>query len=240
MTYEDITTSDRNPIKRWLQRRRFSDALRVLRGVRLGARLRVLDFGSGDGELVRQMAGIVPVQASVYEPIPSLMAEARKKLQPLKSVVLLKSLDSVEAGIFDYVFCLEVFEHLPEKETAKAIAEIYRLLKPNGLAVIGVPHELFLPAFFKGIFRMSRRYGDFDANPGNIFAAFCGRPPVKRPVAEIFPGVFYHFHHMGFDFRTLERLLQERFRLAERWFSPFFTLGAVLNSEVYFLIEKAD
>jgi hypothetical protein len=112
-------------------------------------------------------------------------------------------------------------------------------LKPDGFAVIGVPHELFLPAMLKGLFRMFRRYGDFDARPGNILAAFRGRPPIQRPIAELSPGVSYHSHHLGFDYRTLERLLKEKFQLVEKWFSPFPILGAALNSEVYFVLSKA-
>jgi SAM-dependent methyltransferase len=239
MAYADITVADHNPVKRWLQRRRFADAIKVLRRARLGDdRPRVLDFGAGDGELVRQMASVAPIEASVFEPTPSLMAEAREKLARLDSVVFAESLDSLESGVFDYVFCLEVFEHLPEAETAKAIAEIHRLLKPSGMAVIGVPHELFLPAILKGVFRMFRRYGDFDARPGNILSAFWGRTPSQRPIAEICPGHSYHFHHLGFDYRRLERSLQEHFCLAQKWFSPFSLFGAVLNSEVYFLLKK--
>jgi SAM-dependent methyltransferase len=242
MAYADITIRDRNPVKRWIQRRRFSDALKALRGDwlgdRLGDRLRILDFGAGDGELVYQMASIASIEAWVFEPIPSMMAEARGKLAALSSVVFVDSLDPVESGIFDYVFCLEVFEHLPEMETVEAIVEIHRLLKPGGVAVIGVPHELFLPALLKGLFRMSRRYGAFDASPRNILAAFRGRPPLQRPVAEISAGFSYHFYHLGFDYRMLERMLQKRLQLVERWFSPFPILGTALNSEVYFLLRK--
>ena len=241
MAYADITIRDRNPVKRWLQRRRFSDAMKVLRGARLrDDRFRVLDFGAGDGELVHQLISIASIEASVFEPTPALMAEAREKLARLDSVVFAESLDSLESGVFDYVFCLEVFEHLPEAETVKAIAEIHRLLKPDGVAVIGVPHELFLPAMLKGLFRMFRRYGDFDARPSNILSAFRGRPPSQRPIAEISPGHSYHFHHLGFDYRARERLLQEQFRLVKKWFSPFPILGAALNSEVYFLLRKAQ
>ncbi len=240
MAYADITIRDRNPGKRWLQRRRFSDALTVLRDARLGDRLRILDFGAGDGELVRQMASVASIEALVYEPTPSLMAEAKEILSGLDSVVFADSLDSVESGIFDYVFCLEVFEHLPEKETVEAIKVIHRMLKPDGVAVVGVPHELFLPALVKGLFRMCRRYGDFDASPNNIFAAILGRPPSRRPIAEISPGLLYHFHHLGFDYRTLERILQERLQLVKKWFSPFPIFGAALNSEVYFLLRKAQ
>ena len=239
MKYADITIRDRNPVKRWLQRRRFADALGVLRDARSGDRLRVLDYGAGDGELVRQIVGLADMEAVVFEPTPGLMAEARNKLAALDSVAFADNLDAVESGAFDYVFCLEVFEHLPEKETFEAIANIHRLLRPDGVAVIGVPHELFIPALLKGLFRMSRRYGDFDARLGNVLAAFRGRAPVQRPVTEISPGFRYHFHHLGFDYRKLEQQFQERLQLAEKWFSPFPVLGATLNSEVYLLFRNA-
>ncbi len=239
MTYADQTTRDRNPVKRWLQSRRLSDALKVLRSTQPEERLRILDFGAGNGEFVRRMPGLASVEAWVFEPTPSLMAEARENLIGFDTVRFVQDLDSVESGVFDYVFCLEVFEHLPRKETTDALRAIHRLLKRNGLAVIGVPHELFLPAMLKGLFRMARRYGDFDARPGNILSAFLGRPPLDRPIAEISPGARYHFHHLGFDYRALRRLLQGQFQLLDRFFSPFPILGAVLNSEVYFFLSKA-
>jgi SAM-dependent methyltransferase len=238
MAYADITTRDRNPIKRWLQRRRFSDALAVLTNARTFASMRVLDFGAGDGELIRLVVSSTPVEAWVYEPTPSLMTEARKKLTGFMAVRFAQSLGSIEPESFDYIFCLEVFEHLPEEETNSALAEIHRLLKPDGTAVIGVPHELFMTAFFKGLFRASRRYGEFDATPKNIFKPLLGHPPTQRPVAEIHTGLRYHFHHLGFDYRRLENVLKQSLQLEKKWFSPFPTLGAALNSEVYFLLRK--
>lgn len=240
MAYADITISDPNPVKRWLQGRRFLDVLGLLRDTGSKGHLQILDFGAGDGELVRQIAGRLPVQACVYEPTASLMSEARQKLSGLNCVTFVNRLDSLEPGIFDYVFCLEVFEHLPDKEISEAMADIHRLLKADGLALVGVPHELFLPALLKGIFRMSRRYGAFDASPKEILAATVGRPPSPRPVSEISPGFSYHFQHLGFDHRVLERKLQERFQLVNKWFSPFPLLGPALNSEVNFLLRKAQ
>ena len=160
-------------------------------------------------------------------------------LADFSSVRFVDDTVSIESATFDCIFSLEVFEHLPEKETALAMAEIHRLLKPAGIAVIGVPHELFLPALVKGLFRASRRYGDFDAIPGNIFKALTGRPPLQRPVAEIRPGLAYHFHHLGFDFRALEHALKQHFQVRRKWFGPVPMLGAVLNSEVYFLVQKS-
>lgn len=240
MTYADLTIGDRNPFKRWLQRRRYSDALAALRRDHFSDHLRVLDFGAGDGEFVRQLVGIASVEAWVYEPTPALMVEARGKLAAFDSVTYAENLGSVESEIFDYIFCLEVLEHLPAKETIAAIGEIHRLLKPAGAAVIGVPHELFLPALVKGLFRVSRRHGDFDASFKNIWKATMGRPPLQRPVTEIFPGLPYHYHHLGFDYRVLEHMLGERLQLKRKWFSPFHVLGATFNSEVYFLLRKVD
>jgi SAM-dependent methyltransferase len=239
MAYADFTTRDRSPIKRWLHKRRLADALKVFRNSDAVSRPRVLDFGAGDGELVRRLASMATVEAFIFEPTPSLMAEAKEKLAGLDSIIFADRLETVESEIFDYVFCLEVFEHLPEKETLHAVGEIHRLLKPHGVAVIGVPHELFLPAILKGLFRVWRRPGKFDATFKNILAASCGRPPLHRPIAEIAPGVSYHFHHLGFDYRILERMLQDQLKLVDKWFSPFPILGFALNSEVYFLFRKS-
>ena len=240
MAYADITTNDRNPVKRWLQRRRFTDALAVLTNGRTTTALRILDFGAGDGELIRQMVSVTSVEPWVYEPTPSLMAEARERLASVGSVRFAEDLKFIESESFDYIFSLEVFEHLPDKETASAISEIHRLLKPGGTAVIGAPHELFLPALLKGLFRAARRYGEFDAIPKNIFKALIGHPPLQRPVAEIYPGLRYHFHHLGFDYRVLEHGLKQRLQLRRKFFSPVPIFGAVLNSEVYFLLRKAQ
>ena len=166
------------------------------------------------------------------------MAEAKEKLAGLPGIAFTPSLESVESGAFDYVFCLEVFEHLPPAETDAALAQMHRLVKPDGYVVIGVPHELFLPALLKGLFRMTRRYGAFDANPTTVLSAMVGRPPSQRPRMEIAPGFAYFGAHLGFDYRELEKRFVQRFRVVRRWFSPVPILGSALNSEVYYLLQQ--
>ena len=237
MAYADITVDDPNRVKRWIQRQRFRDALKVLERIPPGTPVDILDFGGGDGELLKQCLRAHPrLRACLYEPTPRLRREAETKLAS-HPVEIVDDLRDLEGRRFDFVFCLEVFEHLPEIETTRAITDIHRLLKPGGLAVLGVPHELFLPALIKGMFRMVRRFGAFDAHPLNILRASLGRPPTPRPVKEIAPGFSYHFHHVGFDHRELESLLARRFEIVSRWFSPARALGPVLNSEVYYLLR---
>ncbi len=243
MSYAEITTRDRNPVKRWLQRRRFADAVNALGDegdIRQRTGFRILDFGAGNGELVRQLTETGPIAASVYEPTAWMMAEARENLSGCDSVAFVDNVGSIQSSEFDYIFCLEVFEHLPPEETSHAIMEINRLLKPNGTAIVGVPHELFLPALVKGIFRMVRRHGAFDTVPRNIIRAIMGHQQPARPISEIAPKIKYHPHHLGFDYRRLEQQLRAHFEIERKWFSPFPVLGILFNSEVYFRVRRIN
>ena len=239
MTYRDITRNDKNPIKRLVQRRRLADALSL---VGSDARPRtIIDFGAGDGELCKRLAArFRGARILCYEPVAWLRAEAAALVADTASVVIASRLDQLPAGEGDLVFCMEVFEHLPPRQTAEAIDAIDRVLADEGLAVIGVPLEVFAPALLKGLFRMARRYGEFDAVAGNVVLAVLGNPPGDRPVAEIAPGLPYHFHHLGFDHRRLRGQLEERFAILRTAGSPFRLLGTWLNSEVYYVLRKAS
>jgi len=235
--YSDITVRDRNPVKSYLQRRRLRDALSVLDGLKKGFAGKLLDFGAGSGELTRIVAGRFPrARVYCYEPAPDLLEEARRNLSGFENVVLVPSLEELEGIRFRYVFCLEVFEHLPRRETVRAIRAINRHLAAEGTAVVGTPNELFFPALVKGLFRMTRRYGAFDARPGNVLRAAVGRPPKRRPVREITAGLPYHFHHTGFDHRDLRRKLSETFEVERQFASPVG--GELLGTEIYLVLRK--
>ncbi|HEX2693547.1 MAG TPA: class I SAM-dependent methyltransferase [Gemmatimonadaceae bacterium] len=237
-TYADITINDPNPIKRWIQHQRFRDAIAILRNAKPGAEFGVLDFGGGDGELLRQCLSAFPfLRASLYEPTPAIRREAETKLAPYEGVEIVGDLNRLREQRFDLLFCLEVFEHLPPQATDEAIAAIHGLTKPAGLVVIGVPHEIFLPALVKGLFRMARRFGAFDGRPANVVRASLGRPPKGRPTKEIAPGFSYYRYHLGFDHRELQRALDRRFETVSQWFSPLRPLGQIFNSEVYYLLR---
>jgi SAM-dependent methyltransferase len=237
-TYADQTINDPNLLKRWIQRHRLSDALEILRNANPVGAFEVLDFGGGDGQLLHQCLEAYPgLRVCLYEPTAGLRREAEAKLGRSENVQIVADLGDLTGRKFDLIFCLEVFEHLPEKETTEAIGAIHELTKPRGQAVIGVPHEIFLPALVKGAFRMVRRFGAFDGNPVNVIRAVLGRPPITRPKKEITPGFFYYRHHVGFDHRNLERSLRRKFEIVSRWFSPLRVLGKVFNSEVYYLLR---
>lgn len=239
MSYAELTVDDPNLIKRWLQQRRLADALSAYEEMTFGQNLRILDFGAGDGELARRLVESGAKDVEVYEPSPALLEEAKKNLRDYPQVACRDAIGAAVENSYDLIFCLEVFEHLPPAETDAALALISRLLADSGAAVIGVPHEIHAAALAKGLFRMARRFGDFDARPRNVLAAAFGVPPASRPVAEIASGLRYHFHHLGFDHRRLKAKLTHYFHLDRQWFSPVPLFRGVLNSEVYFLVRKA-
>jgi SAM-dependent methyltransferase len=237
MNYANFTRDDKNPIKRFLQRKRLQDALALTTGC--GQLSRVLDYGAGDGELSRLLAIRLPdAQVNCYEPYQSLREQAVANTRGVPNLEVIGTIDQLEEGSFDLVLCTEVFEHLPYDETEESLRKIRSLLCDTGVGVIGVPLEMYLPAAFKGLFRITRRYGDYDATPLNVLRASLGSPPRNRPLSEIDPGLRYYFHHMGFDHRRLAAQLQPHFHVKRSIASPCPPLGTFLNSEVYFLVEK--
>lgn len=45
-----------------------------------------------------------------------------------------------EANSYDIIFCNHVLEHIPDD--TKAMQELYRVLKPNGMAILQIPQDL--------------------------------------------------------------------------------------------------
>lgn len=236
--YAKITTRDRNPLKRLLQRNRLADALRPLRDLPPDFSGTVLDFGAGNGELCKQIhARWSGAQLVCYEPVENLRRQAEANLAGMASAKITGTLDGFSGNDFDLIFCLEVFEHLPEPQTHEALALLRRLLKSDGKLIIGVPNEIYLAALLKGLFRMARRYGDEDAQIGNVLRAALGFPPKRRKVVD-FGGLPYHLRHIGFDYRVFCNALVQYVKITQRYGSPNPALPVWANFEVYFVASK--
>ena len=240
MSYADITFCDQNPIKRWLQQRRLADA------IRLTAHFQnintVLDFGAGNGELSKRLINFFP-QAHIvcYEPTVDLMVEAQKNAGKFQQIRFVSDMEAVSEESVDLLYCLEVFEHLPVNEAEAAFSLIHSALRHGGIAIMGVPIEVHLPALYKGIFRMTRRFGDFDARLGNVLRATAGFPPQSRPINEIATGWWYHPHHLGFDYRRFRAWLKsQHLMILKQSASPLPILGAWINPEIYFIVQKIN
>jgi len=238
MSYAEITFKDKSLIKRWLQRQRLNSAIKLC-SRSLHPPENICDFGAGNGELCKLLAARYKnAKITCYEPTPILLSEAKDNLNAISSVKFCQDIRTITPGTFNVVFCLEVFEHLPPAEMADALQTISDLLNSEGIIIIGVPVEIGIPAIYKGIFRMLRRYGEFDANIKNVALSFIGRPPINRPIAEIAPNFRFHHEHMGFHYRHFNTTLSSFFRLLNVSASPFASLGPWLMPEVYFVAQK--
>jgi trans-aconitate methyltransferase len=239
MNYADITFKDRNFVKRYLQRQRLVSAVN-LSSFGCEDPKAIVDFGGGNGELCKMLSLKYPESKIIcYEPTPDLLAEARKNLKDFPRVETYSKLDDFSHNLkVDLLFCLEVFEHLPSKETSHAINDINSLLSDHGTAIIGVPVEIYLPALYRGLFRLTRRLGSFDTKISNILRSTLGVPPTTRPSGEIAPGFEYYFTHMGFDYRNLKKTLVEKFELVKYSTSPFGLLTTIVEPEINFIVTK--
>ncbi|HVL67122.1 MAG TPA: class I SAM-dependent methyltransferase [Vicinamibacterales bacterium] len=94
----------------------------------LPADARVLDAGCGEGVLVDEYAGrlaIVGIDASY--------ASERVRRGSLTAL-------PYGDGTFDRALCLDVLEHLSFEDQPKALAELFRVLKPGGELLVSVPN----------------------------------------------------------------------------------------------------
>lgn len=126
---------------RW---RVFGEMLQAWAAPASGGALRVLDAGCGDGiNLVglRQIAADHQRQLRVtgvdYNPLRLQRARTNDPASTVQRASLL-NLPFVNAA-FDVVLCSHVIEHVPD--LAPALAELCRVLRPGGLAIVGVPNE---------------------------------------------------------------------------------------------------
>jgi len=237
--YSDLTVNDRNPIKRNLQRIRLQHALKPIRDLPENYSGNILDFGAGDAYLCHQIATLYPqAKITVYEPSSELRAQATENIKDHPNITLLENLDVRNTNKFDFIFCLEVMEHLPQKQTELALNQLLEVSSNSTKILFGIPNEIYFAAFFKGIFRMTRRYGDVDATPVNVLKATLGYPPNLRPESIFSDNLPYIYRHMGFDYRSFLNQIKDDFKILNIYGSPFPYLAKIFNFEIFILTQK--
>jgi len=92
----------------------------------------LLDIGAGTGDFLlaakRKKWNVDGIEPN----------EQARKLASEKGIELQQDLASFKEGSFDVISMWHVLEHVPDLEVQ--LKELYRLLKPNGVAVIAVPN----------------------------------------------------------------------------------------------------
>ena len=119
-------------IREWRRRRNHTGAVAVL------------DAGCGDGINLVGLRRIAAADGSPMRTIGvdyNLLRLGRARKLDLGARLQAASLYQLpfQAAAFDIVLCNHVVEHLPDP--ARALSELFRVLRPGGLAIVGVPNE---------------------------------------------------------------------------------------------------
>jgi glycosyltransferase involved in cell wall biosynthesis len=140
--YQDLARRAGNPVQRFWHAQKWPLVDRTL--ALAGSRLRVLDVGAGSSEVARRACERGDRAIAVDVSLASLHF-LRKRVKGTEA----ESLRCVGASIldlpfasqrFDRVAVLEVIEHLPAESTARYLAELRRVLAPEGRLLVTTPN----------------------------------------------------------------------------------------------------
>jgi len=187
----------RSPLPiRLIEQKRLSiirDFIGVARGLDL------CEVGSGGGHVLRLFpeAKITAVDVSEV-----FLATARKNLAGYDARFVKGEIDKLElpAESFDRIICTEVLEHAVDP--GAMLAEMARLLRPSGVAVITVPNDPLILALKSAVRRTP--------------AGWLLGDRVQ------WGGDQYHLHR--WTPAAFERLLEAHFRVTHKRFAPFAAL----------------
>ena len=240
VNYSKLTVNDRNPLKRALQNKRLEHGLQELTALPENYQGKILDFGAGAGEFCKRISQLLEKSEIVcYEPSKNLRSQAEENVGSIEQIKVEDSITKYPDASFDFIFCLEVFEHLTGEKIEEELLLIKRLAKSNAKIIIGVPNEIYFAALIKGLLRLKRRYGEVDARVLNILRASVGFPPRQRPVV-LFDGLPYIIRHMGFDHRKFKKQLQKQFKVLKSYGSPNVSLPLFANFEIYYVCRPSS
>ncbi|HSX35392.1 MAG TPA: class I SAM-dependent methyltransferase [Patescibacteria group bacterium] len=102
---------------------------------------KAIEIGCGEGFSTQRLRAMLPksVELSASEYVKEMVPRARKLNPGVKIIEESIYETKHKDGEFDMIFLLEVLEHLDYPD--QALQELARILKKNGVLVLGVPRE---------------------------------------------------------------------------------------------------
>lgn len=110
-------------------------------GIASREKVKAVEIGCGEGFSTQRLREFLPsnIELQASEFVAELVPKAQK-LNPGVKIIQESIYETSYADeTFDLIFLLEVLEHLDYPD--KALAELARILKPDGYLVLGVPRE---------------------------------------------------------------------------------------------------
>jgi SAM-dependent methyltransferase len=213
---------------------RYRRTLELASDVRGGV---AIDFGCGDAMILRRAhdAGIARSGYGV-DSDPAMRESAAAAFAGVDGFrfVAPEELSAVVApGSCDLAFCTEALEHIPRP--GLILDQIVRYCRPGARVIVTVPIEVGPSLLGKQIGRylagLRRPYGYEKYTVRELISAALlwnprGFESSHLDESAVMTG------HKGFDFRALAAELRARMQIERTVYSPFPTLGPMLNSTV--------
>ncbi len=163
------------------------NSLVIQSGITDRGKIKAIEIGCGEGFSTARLRGLLPdnVSLEASEYVSQLVPRAQK-LNPTVPI----SCESIyetrhQDNSFDLIFLLEVLEHLDYPD--KALAELARILKPDGYLVLGVPRE---PLWCLLNVARGKYLAHFGNTPGhfNHWPAFALKRYIRRYFGPVIAG----------------------------------------------------
>ena len=231
MSYSELTIENPSLLKRFSHTKRFDIALELLAVERNDE---ILDYGTGDGFMLKKLLSANPQSVVGYEPMESQYKQLEEFIskQGIDNVAIIGDLSCIETSRFDKICCLEVLEHLTEDNQILVLTSIKCLLKNGGRAVVSVPIEVGLSGLLKNIARCILRQAHPNTTFLNIFKSFLCLKIERGQEA-------YISSHIGFDYHDLEGLIVSvGFEIKSKHYSPLKGFRGFINSQIFFVLES--
>lgn len=221
VSYAKQTTENPNPIARFAHKARITKSIDYTCSL-LPNHASVLDFGSGEGYFLKVLYE-KNSEADLYGYDPY-------KDRQCKEFTQINNLDQLESSSLDIITAFEVCEHLFETEVHEFCKQAIRLLKDDGRIIISVPIMYGLGLIPKELNKIFLNRRKLDYTSDELFKVVLGRQ-IVRPDSP-------RHTHKGFDFRWLENILSDYFKITKKSFSPFDYLPWYVNSQCFFECSK--
>jgi 2-polyprenyl-3-methyl-5-hydroxy-6-metoxy-1,4-benzoquinol methylase len=212
---------------------------------------RLLDYGCGDGTFLALVHDLFPHALGVDADSVQIADCAQRlvQLEGLSFAVAGDLVDPAHTGRYDVVVCMEVLEHCPVDLQRQVIDDLARVCAPEGTVIVSVPIEIgpalaakqaaraFAAARGLSEYSARERYSTIEL-ARMILAGARTAIPRDETVVDQSDGTSMRFTgHKGFNWRTLERVIDTRFTIERRLCSPMPWFGSWLNSQVWFVLR---
>lgn len=221
-------------------RRRFDAAIEVVDRLRPTT---MLDYGAGDGAVLRQLAGSGrhrPERTVAYDPEEAMARSIREAAPGLPfPVEVVTEFAALQGRTFDLVVCLEVLEHMPLPERVKFYRLCAEQLAPGGRCLIDVPVEVGPTLLVKHLGRVWLKGRPSEYRPLELAGIAAGRTVLDPQRFDPGTGSTWIQDHKGFDYRVFRRELESYFTIEQVFATPVRVLPPWLgNQEIFFLVRN--